>query len=432
MTESRQIARVSVFHESDPERAALARRRTQQFAICFALCMMAAALVLPFAHAEEPLNAWPTVLQLTLWALFCAAWMYLGEAAERAGRGLGVETEPLREVRSYDSRWPILIYLFVFIPTGYGYVYVTEANTGYLGFNYVLLFIVAGFSTFVFRMPLVLVTVVLMTAAWSFLSHAMWDVWPRLGDLLSTLAGYLFSAMMFFMLRRERLSRLEAEALTRDLDAANEKLREYSGKVEELSATQERNRIAREIHDTLGHSLTVVNMQLETARALLAKDPSQAASFLDKAQAMTKRGLADIRASVASLRASPLDGKPLTEVLEGLMAATRASGVEARFEARGEARPLPSTVEAALYRSAQEGLTNVRKHAEAKRVTLELDYRQDKQVSLVLRDDGVGCERPAGGFGIIGIQERIQLVGGETEVATAPGKGLALRITVKA
>jgi signal transduction histidine kinase len=100
---------------------------------------------------------------------------------------------------------------------------------------------------------------------------------------------------------REQRGRAEVQRLADELGVANRQLREYAGQVEELAAARERNRMAREIHDTLGHYLTAVNMQLEAARALLATDPEKAADGMSKALALTHEGLADVRRSVATL-----------------------------------------------------------------------------------------------------------------------------------
>lgn len=407
-------------------------RRAARATGAFMLAIMLAALVMPFVYRRKELDGWTTVLQVALWLVFSASWMLLGHLVERSGNGVFAAATQRPRTRGFGTRLEIGIFLLALAPACFAYVHVTFGNTGYLGFNYILLFVVAGLSTYVFPVWIVLLFLLLETFGWALLGRAMWGGWMRADDLVMALSGYMFSAMMFLLLRKEADSRRRAEALTRRLDDANEQLREYSAQVEELSATRERNRIAREIHDTLGHALTVVNMQLETARALVGSDAEKSAAFLEKAQAMTRKGLADVRASVASLRASPLEGRSLELCLRGLLEPARAAGLSASFAVKGESRPLGEAVEAALYRSVQEGLTNVRKHARARSVSLELDYAREGAVTLILRDDGVGCESLDGGFGLVGIRERIQLLDGETAISTAPGKGLELTIRVRA
>lgn len=393
----------------------------------FGSIMMLLALVLPFVSAERELRLGMTIAQVLLWGAFCSAWLYQGYLAQKSGMGFSFEGPQ----ESTKVRWrEIALYLFVFGPLCHLYIYVTVENTGYFGFNYVLLFVLAGFSTVIFRLGFAFLYLVYQCATWVLLGHFMWGGWMDFENVVTMFSGFLFSAMMFFVFRQERSSRGRAYALSAELDRANEKLRRFSRQVEELAATQERNRIAREIHDTIGHSLTVVNMQIETAKALIDADKQKAKIFLDKAQEVTKKGLAEIRSSVASLRSSPLAGKSLSEALEELLRTSFGGDVETRFEARGEISDLSPAIEAALYRSAQEAFTNVRKHAEAKLVTLVLDGNSPNQVRLIVRDDGKGSDEVVGGFGIMGIRERMQLLGGELHVSSSLGHGLELTVNV--
>lgn len=216
------------------------------------------------------------------------------------------------------------------------------------------------------------------------------------------------------------------------LSEANRKLRDYAIKVEELATAQERNRLAREIHDGLGHYLTSINIQIKAAQAMLQQDPAQAGTALNNAQTLSQEALADVRRSISALRADPASGKPLPETLNSLAQENRAAGLETVLRVTGEARPLPAQVEFTLFRAAQEGLTNVRKHAQASRAEVLLDYDTccTGAVTLVLKDDGVGSEAVGGGFGLTGLQERVQLMGGTLAVETAPGKGFTLTVSI--
>lgn len=420
--------------EASPTHLAIRKIRSRAAVIAggFAVSMMLLSLILPFAYARKEMAFWPSMLQVFLWTCFSASWIYLGYLTERTGTNLFSPREPSGKPDPKAKRLQVTLFLFAFVPSCFLYVYVTYANTGYLGFNYVCFFVLAGFATQVFRIRTFVVYLMFQIFGWAVLCKLMWGSWQRFDDLVTAASGYLFSSMMFILLRRERESRFQVEALSHELDQANEQLRSYSSQVEELAATQERNRIAREIHDTLGHCLTVVNVQLETARALIGGEPEKADAFLQKAQSLTKKGLGDIRDSVASLRSSPLDGKGFEPALHGLLDTIASSGVSAEFRVLGEARPVDAQSALALYRSAQEGLTNVRKHANAKRVVLTIDYRDERKVTVSLADDGIGCADTSGGFGMMGIRERMQLLNGESVVKTSPGKGLELVLGVPA
>ena len=278
--------------------------------------------------------------------------------------------------------------------------------------------------------------------------------WERIGLYVVTLIGAsgpyiiddgfwdgLVSALFFFpallfvivftrlMLSAEK-ERERAEALATDLASANRQLAEYAVQVEELATTQERNRIAREIHDTLGHYLTVVNVQLEAAKTVIADQPEKGLNAINRAQNMTREGLNAIRQSVAALRESPLDNRPLPEAIAQLVEENRAAGLHTEFGIKAEPRPLAPNAALTIYRVVQEGLTNIRKHADADHVDVSLDFTTLDQVQVEIVDNGVGATQTENGFGLLGIRERIHILGGRMQVETGPGEGFRLRVSL--
>lgn len=261
-----------------------------------------------------------------------------------------------------------------------------------------------------------------------------WQGWHSLSQsLLEFSYAALFTLVFATLAVSSEKARGEVERLAGELSAANQKLREYAVQAGELAATRERNRLAREIHDSLGHYLTVVNMQIEAARALQNHDPSRMKDALDKAQALTQQGLQDIRRSVTALRVSPLDDQSLMEALNQIVGESCAAGLKTELEVCGPTRALPPPAKLTLYRAGQEGLTNVRKHARATQARLTLDFRSPEKVCLRITDDGAGSAVEAtstGGFGLLGLRERVQLSGGAVRVATSPGAGFTLEVEV--
>jgi two-component system, NarL family, sensor kinase len=200
-----------------------------------------------------------------------------------------------------------------------------------------------------------------------------------------------------------------------------------------LGAVEERNRLAREIHDTLAQGLTATALQLESADALLDADSEKAHEPLRRALSLTRSNLEEARRSVLDLRASPLEGRPLSEALKALVKRWEAeTGIAARYGAVNGSRPLPPSVEAALYRICQEALTNVARHAGAERATVRLVATPDR-VRLAVEDDGRGFD--AAGVledrhGIVGMRERAEVLGGTLEVRSEPGEGTRIEVTV--
>jgi signal transduction histidine kinase len=237
----------------------------------------------------------------------------------------------------------------------------------------------------------------------------------------------VYGTGIVFVVVFTRIAASEREARA-GLAEANRLLRENAAQVEELATTRERNRLAREIHDSLGHYLTVVNVQIGAAQAIFAQDATRALDHLSKAQSLTQEGLGEVRRSVAALRASPTESRPLPEALAKLVEQWNATGLRARLSVEGARRQLTPQADLTLYRAAQEALTNVGQHAGASRVDLILDYRAPESVLLQVQDDGVGGSNSGEGFGLLGVRERAQHLGGEVRVHTETGKGFRLEV----
>ncbi len=259
------------------------------------------------------------------------------------------------------------------------------------------------------------------------------NVAEALRSMLGYLPGAFFVAAFSRIAVEQGQARGEIEKLAVQLREANRKLAEYAGQVEELATTRERNRLAREVHDSLGHYLTVVNMQLEAARAVLARDPEKASDAMAKAQSLTKEGLNEVRRSVAALRAGPMGNHSLSDAIGLLVTASRETGIDAELVLEGAPLPLAPHAEMLLYRAAQEGLTNVRKHSNASRAELRLRF-ESKRATLTVHDSGGARPSPdtaahgdSGGFGLLGLRERAHLLGGS--VATSAEAGFTLSRT---
>jgi signal transduction histidine kinase len=247
----------------------------------------------------------------------------------------------------------------------------------------------------------------------------------------SFVAAAAFVIVFSRLMRREQLARANVERLASELESANARLREYAAQAEDLATAKERNRLAREVHDSLGHFLTVIHVQIAAAKTHLEGSPELSLECLARAQKLTQEGLADVRRSVALLRMAPTEARPLREAITQLVEECRASGTACDLVVSGAPRALAPPVEFALYRATQESLTNVRRHARATRVDLALAY-ETESVELRIRDDGVGATTTDGGFGLLGLRERVQLVGGAVEIRTAPGSGFAIEVRVPA
>lgn len=227
------------------------------------------------------------------------------------------------------------------------------------------------------------------------------------------LAASTFVILFSFVILAEQKSRQQAEELTK--------------RVESLAANLERNRIAREIHDSLGHSLTTLDVQLELAQRLYEQDPIKAAKSLDIAKELSSQCLDEVRRSVQTMRQSNFN---LSEALK-----TLAQKVERNqsFVVRANIKLpcLPVQISHQLYCIVQEGFTNIQKHAEAKLVTLNANTDSDG-ILLELRDDGRGfnVDGHHTGFGLRGMQERVSILGGELTIKSYPEQGTKILVWI--
>jgi signal transduction histidine kinase len=244
----------------------------------------------------------------------------------------------------------------------------------------------------------------------------------------------------------DQASRARLERALRDLEESHLQLTSYAARVAELSCEAERTRLARDIHDSLGHHLTAIAVQLEKAAAFRDRDAATADQALADARSSARQALDDVRLSVRALRGEPpgtlaamlgdlvrqagggAEGGPLATLsVDGLDGLDGVDGVD------GDGGQLSGAARTVLYRAAQEALTNARRHSGARRVSVSLTFT-GRYARLVVADDGRGFDPAAraagGGFGLVGMRERAALAGGRAEVDSCPGGGTTVTVTV--
>jgi two-component system NarL family sensor kinase len=230
-------------------------------------------------------------------------------------------------------------------------------------------------------------------------------------------------------LRRDELRLLGLIGL--QLGVAVERAR-LAEETSELARADERTRLAREIHDTLAQDLTAITLQIETALAHVDDDPRRARERMERALATARSSLEEARRSVMSLRGEPLSGKPLPQALAALVREfTSESGIRVSLVTEAHCA-LPPAAEGELYRIAQQSLDNVRQHAHARHVTIELTCGT-RRVTLTIADDGQGFNVrrvPPARHGVAGMRERARLLGGALRITSRPGAGTRIAVTL--
>ncbi len=217
---------------------------------------------------------------------------------------------------------------------------------------------------------------------------------------------------------------------------ARRALQAHAATLEELATSRERNRLARELHDTLAHSLSATAVQLEAVKALWDSDPDKAREMLEESLAAARGGLGEARRAIHALRASPLEDRGLLGALAQLGEALEArSTISVATYLDEQIGSLDPRVEQAVYRIADEALTNVVRHSGASQAQLSL-ARHGRDLELHVRDNGSGFDPagdvPNGHVGLQGMRERADLVGGSLAVESAHGAGTRVRFRVEA
>ncbi len=228
------------------------------------------------------------------------------------------------------------------------------------------------------------------------------------------------------------VSTLIAERRTQEkLAQAHNQLRQYSLQIEELAAVQERNRIAREIHDSLGHALTNLNVQIQAVLKLWQHNPQEAHLFLEQAQQLGTMAMQEVRQSVSTLRADQQEEPPLQEAIATLLQEFRQCTGIPITSSTHLTTSLSPQVTRTLFRLTQEALTNICKHAQATTAHLELKADLDK-VYLAIADNGQGFSyhQNASGYGLQGMEERVAAMNGDFHLETAPGQGCQITVSL--
>ncbi|WP_020380227.1 sensor histidine kinase [Nocardiopsis potens] len=236
----------------------------------------------------------------------------------------------------------------------------------------------------------------------------------------------VFSGLLSARRQAERTRSLLAE-----LEEAHAELRRYAERTRELTVAEERARMAREMHDSVGHYLTVINMGLANAERFRRARPEAAWDEVRDARLLTQEALADTRRWVRALRPLRLEGRAGPDAMRALAAAFSGSKDDpaVSFTQEGEWPDPGEEAELVCYRIVQEGLTNAARHAAAARIGVRLACTGER-IELTVADDGVGGDPErtgSGGFGLRGLRERVQAAGGTLEAGDGAGGGFELR-----
>lgn len=295
-----------------------------------------------------------------------------------------------------------------------------------------LFFVLSPTAMMVFPQRIGMAWIGIFTLVTAVVFFALASPWDAFMAWLPFSAGYWFFGAFARALANAEDARQESQRLLTELRATHRQLQDYAARVEELAVSEERNRLSREMHDTLGHRLTVAAVQLEGAQRLISQNPEQASTMIATVREQVRQALGELRATVATLR-EPLEvDLSISVALQRLVTSfEEATQMTVHLILPDELPELSHAQRLALYRAAQEALTNVQRHSRAGQVWIDLVVQADC-VSLKVSDDGIGFpeDTKEAAFGLHGMRERATHLGGELHLETRDGGGAQVEFVV--
>lgn len=250
-------------------------------------------------------------------------------------------------------------------------------------------------------------------------------------SILTTSCMITFILFMLFLIQDQYNESKRIHVLNNELQSLNEQLKEYADVREKMGETKERNRLAREIHDTLGHTLTGLSTGLDACRALIDTNHETAKKQLDILSQVAKDGLKDVRRSVKKLRPDALENHTLKEALEATIDEfVRTTGVKIHFVCHLEKFQFQADEEEAIYRIIQESTTNALRHGKADEIFISFGL-DDQTLIIIVEDNGIGCSQIQEGFGLHHMKERVELLNGKVRYYGTNGFVLIVELPLR-
>ena len=246
----------------------------------------------------------------------------------------------------------------------------------------------------------------------SYYNSSMQSVLFAIKNTFSSMNIIFFVFYLIMLVKNKHEEKERIRLLNEKLEEANQRLRAYAIEVEQMAETRERNRLAREIHDTLGHALTGIAAGLDACIMTLEVAPEITKQQLDKIRETARRGITDVRRSVKKLRPDDLEKLPFQEALMRMTKDySESSGMEIVFDIYSWSDNLRQDQEDVIYRVIQESITNANRHGHAKKVKIIIGG-DNKNLRIVIADNGQGCDDVKQGFGLKHMKERLDLLHG--------------------
>lgn len=344
---------------------------------------------------------------------------------------------PWLENKLKDKYFPLILVLYTLAMVGGSWLYLLEPNRG------ITSFISQSYSL----VPILVVPVVFIAWQYDYRAVMVYTVLTNLSDFIITfliighinlesaplltlpvVRAFAFALVGFVVNQLNEKQREQKHKLV----LANMQLGQYANTLESLATSRERNRLARELHDTLAHTLSGISVNLEALKTMLPEGQSEVHAMLNNSLSASRRGLDGTRRALNDLRAQPLEDLGLELALQTMVESlAERHAMLAEIRISNLVQILPPNVEQAFYRVGQESIENVSMHSSAKKIFFSLE-EEDRVVCMQIRDDGVGFEpqtqQGKGHYGLQGMQERATSIGADLDVRSQPGEGTTIKL----
>lgn len=275
-------------------------------------------------------------------------------------------------------------------------------------------------------------SVVVICLAFAGLKRGVEDILSLVSDTflyLIVAVGFVF--IMSYQVKIQLIERQKTNKANRELEQAYKRLLDNAYKTQELSVEKERTRMAREIHDTLAHTLTAAVVQLEACKKLMEVDSGRAREEIEKAQNITREGLNEVKRTIKALRPRILESRSFSDAIIAMTDEIKQNtniSVIVNKNFTGEFK-VPPSMEIALFRAIQESVTNSVRHGSADKIEIGINYKGNR-LYIDISDNGKGCSNIRKGFGLQGIAGRIEGLNGSAVFSSSPGNGFKTDIIV--
>ena len=337
-----------------------------------------------------------------------------------------------------DKYFPLILIIYTLAMVGGSWLYLLEPSRGITHF----------ISQTFFLVPILIVPVVFIAWQYDYRAVVLYTMATNLSDFiisfliirhitleslppltLTIVRAFAFALVGFVVNQLNEKQREQKQKLV----LANMQLGQYANTLESLAVSRERNRLARELHDTLAHTLSGISVNLEALKTMLPEEQTEVNAMLDDSLYASRRGLAGTRRALNDLRAQPLEDLGLELALQTMVESlAERQAMLAEIRISNLVQILPPNVEQAFYRIGQESIENISIHSRAKKIFFSLE-EEDGVVHMEIRDDGVGfdpqTEQGAGHYGIQGMKERATSIGADLEVLSQPTEGTTIKLS---